>query len=288
MLPTVDFENTSAVADLVRTKYGAMYPGASASLLNRLFEDVDCLFGGRNPAYASIDLRYHNLRHTLMATVCLAHLLEGRHIAAVDEPLKARDFELAIAAVLLHDSGYLKLKSDTRGTGAKYTFCHIIRSCAFVASYLPGLGVTDVEVENVLSAVNCTGPNSEIGRLRFRDPVGKVVGCALATADYLGQMADPRYSEKLGELYLEFCESDDFANVPVERRVFKSEADLISRTPGFWIYFVKPKLENDFQAVYRFVARPYPSGANDYIEAVEANLAKVAGRVAALKAAEGR
>jgi len=286
MLPAVDFESAPAVAAFVRGRFAALYPGANDTCLQRLFGDVDDLFAGRNPAYAPIDLRYHNLRHTLMATVCMAVLLEGRHSACVADPLRARDFELAIAGVLFHDSGYLKLKSDTAGTGAKYTFCHILRSCAFVASYLPELGANDQEIENVLSAINCTGPHSEIGRLRFRDSVSLAVGCALATADYLGQMADPLYPEKLGELFREFSESDAFANVPPARRVFKSEYELLAHTHGFWTHFVKPKLENDFQAVYRFLERPYPSGSNAYMAAVEANLVRIDNRAAALAAAQ--
>ena len=284
MIPEVDFDSLSAVSDFVRAKFAAMYPGASDALLVRMFGDIDSLFAGRHPAYAPIDLRYHNLRHTLMATVCMAVLLEGRLSADGGEMLKARDFELAIAGVLLHDTGYLKLKGDVAGTGAKYTFCHILRSCAFAASYLPGLGANDNEVENILSAINCTGPNSEIGRLVFRSHVSRVVGCALATSDYLGQLADPLYPDKLGELYGEFCESDDYVNVPPERRVFKSESDLICRTPGFWTHFVKPKLDGDFQSVYRFLARPVLSDRNGYLEAVEANFAKIRLRVAELKA----
>jgi len=285
MLPAVDFENTSAVAAFVRAKFEAIYPEASDAWLQQLFNDIDALFTGRHPAYAKNDLRYHNLRHTLMAVVCMAVLLEGRHLARDGVPLKARDFELGIAGVLLHDSGYLKLKSDTGGTGAKYTFCHILRSCAFAASFLPELGATDVEVESVLSAINCTGPNSEISRLRFRDPVSRVVGCALATADYLGQLSDPQYPQKLGDLFREFRESDDFTHVPLERRVFRSENDLICRTPGFWSNFVKPKLESDFQAVYRYLARPFPSGRNEYLAAVDANLATIDRLIAAIRAA---
>jgi hypothetical protein len=182
---------------------------------------------------------------------------------------------LAIAGVLLHDTGYLKLKSDTDGTGAKYTFCHILRSCSFAASFLPKLGATDVEIEKVLSAINCTGPNSEISRLHFRDPVSRFVGCALATADYLAQLSDPQYPDKLGHLFREFRESDDFTHVPAERRVFRSENDLICRTPGFWVNFVKPKLNSDLQAVYRYLARPFPAGRNAYLEAVDANLATI-------------
>jgi hypothetical protein len=215
----------------------------------------------------------------LMATVCMSVLLEGRHLSGPESRLKPRDFELAIAAVLLHDTGYIKLKGDTSGTGAKYTFCHILRSCAYAAGYLAETGATDVEIENVLSAIDCTGPLCEIGRLRFRDQVGRFVGCALATSDYVGQLADPNYPDKLGELFEEFRESDEFSNVPVERRLFKSEADLVIQTPDFWYKFVKPKLEKDFQAVYRYLARPVDSDQNAYMHAVEANFAKVEARI---------
>ena len=284
MLPNVNFDNPAEVAEFVVAKFGVLYPTADRRLLMRIFRDVVELFEGRTPAYAAIDLKYHNLRHTMMATVCMALILEGQH-AAGNEHLRDRDFELAIAGVLLHDSGYLKLKTDAEGTGAKYTFCHILRSCAFAASYLPEIGATDGEIESVLSAINCTGPNSEIGRLRFRDPVSKVVGCSLATADYLGQLADPHYPDKLGELYAEFKESDTFANVPVEERIFKSEDDLICRTPAFWNHFVMPKLESDFQSVFRFLERPFHSGMNSYLAAIEKNFEVIEKRIAAIRSA---
>ncbi len=285
MFPKVDFDSSPAVAGFVEATFGSLYPGANPAVLRRLFRDVEGLFAGRTAAYAAIDLKYHNYRHTLMATACMADILEGEYASAGDGNLKARDFELAIAGVLLHDSGYLKLKSDTEGTGAKYTYCHILRSCAFAASYLPQIGATDVEIESVLSAINCTGPNSEIGRLHFRNSVSRVVGCALATSDYLGQLSDPLYPDKLGELYAEFCESDDYANVPQEKRVFKSEEDLVCRTPGFWVHFVKPKLETDFQAVYRYLDDPLGSGRNVYLSAIEANFAKIEQRISAIKSA---
>jgi hypothetical protein len=284
MLPQVDFDNSFAVAEFVRAKFRGLYPAADAALLERLFEDVEALFAGRRPGYAAIDLKYHNLRHTLMATACMALLLEGLHQAAAGG-LKPRDFKLAIAGVLLHDSGYVKARTDTGGTGAKYTSCHIQRSCTFAASYLAEVGATRAEIEDVLSAINCTGPTSEIGRLHFRDPGSRTVGCSLATADYLAQLADPQYPEKLGELFAEFQECDDYANVPHEKRAFKSEEDMVCRTPGFWANFVKPKLENDFQAVYRFLERPLNSGRNDYIDAVEENLARIDLRIAAIRSA---
>jgi hypothetical protein len=286
MLPQVDFDSPSDVADFVGVKFGALYPGADPALLRRLFGDVAALFAGRRPGFAAIDLKYHNLRHTLMATVCMTLLLEGQHSAA-DGELKARDFELAIAAVLLHDAGYVKDKADTAGTGAKYTSSHIQRSCAFAAAYLAETGATQAEIEGVLSAINCTGPNSEISRLNFRNEASRTVGCFLATADYLAQLADPQYPEKLGELFAEFRESDDYANVPPEKRAFKSEEDMVCRTPGFWIHFVKPKLEGDFQAVYRYLERPLNSGRNDYLAAVDENFVRIERRIAAIRASGG-
>jgi hypothetical protein len=122
-----------------------------------------------------------------------------------------------------------------------------------------------------------------VGRRHFRDPVSQVVGCSLATADFVAQLSDPLYPDKLEALYTEFRESDEFAHVPMERRAFKSENDLIAKTPAFWRDFVKPKLEGDFQGAYRFLARPAPSGRNDYIAAIEANIAKIAARVATME-----
>ena len=273
--PYVDTKSAPAVAVFVEKKFSEMYPDASLAWLETIFQDMDTLFSGRHPDYAAVDLRYHDLEHTLQATVCMVLLLEGRHAAGVQPRLNARQFELGISAVLLHDSGYLKLRSDTVGTGAKYTFCHVLRSCAFVASYLPTLGANDYEVEAVLGAINCTGPTKEISRLKFCEPFERIIGCALATADYLGQMAAADYPEELSILFHEFKESDDFIHLPPSRRAFKSETEVAQRTPMFWKKFVQPKLESDYQAVYRFLARPYPHGPNAYLDAVEKNITEI-------------
>ena len=282
MFPPVDTKNFDAVATFARETFSKHYPGCSLDFIERLLGDIRALFTGRNPDYSPIDLRYHDLEHTLQATVCLVHLLEGCIGSKIEPKLSPRQFELALAGVLLHDSGYLKLRSDTAGTGAKYTFCHVLRSCAFAASYLPTLGATVTEVSGVLGAINCTGPTKEISRLHFRDPVEKFIGCAIATADYLGQMAASDYPNELEILFHEFSESDDFTNVPPDRRVFKSAEDLIARTPDFWRKFVQRKLEQDFQNACRFLARPYPGGENAYLTAVERNIAIVEARIASI------
>jgi hypothetical protein len=276
------------VQAFVEAKFAAMHPKADLTWLRTIFHDVDALFCGRHPEYAAVDLKYHDLEHTLQACVCLTLLLEGRHFAAVEPIIDARHCKLALFAILLHDAGYLRLRSDVVGTGAKYTFCHVLRSCAFAASYLPVLGATDHEVEAVLGAISCTGPSKDISRLYFREPVERIIGCAVTTSDYLGQMAAPDYPDELEILYHEFKESDDFIHLAPSRRAFKSVQDLKERTPLFWNKFVKRKLESDFLAVYRFLARPYPHGSNPYLDAVERNIARIERRnAAAVKLAVG-
>ncbi len=284
MLPRVDTKSAPAVAAWVQETFSGLYPEEKSSWLPRLFSDVADLFEGRHPDYQAVDLRYHDFEHTLQATVCLSELLNQRERRGVAPRLSARQFQFAIAAVMLHDAGYLKLRHDGEGTGAKYTFCHVLRSCAFAASYLPTLGATEAEIAGVLGAISCTGPTKQISRLQFENPLERFVGCALATADYLGQMAAPDYPDELEILYAEFCESDDYANVPRERRAFKSAEELIARTPAFWRSVVLPKLRNDYEGAYSFL-QDAVTGANAYVEAVERNIAIIESRSARLAAA---
>jgi hypothetical protein len=278
--PPVDTRDIVAVQGFVQQRFNAIFPNAQFSWLPVVFSDIERFFRGDDPTYAALDLQYHDLEHTLQATVCLTALLSGRHASRVAPRIDAHHFELAVAAALLHDSGYLKLRADTRGTGAKYTFCHVLRSCAFAASYLPQIGATGADVETVMSAINCTGPSNEMSRLRFQAPVDEIIGCAVATADYLGQMAAADYPDELGILFDEFRESDDFLHIPAEDRMFKSAHDLAARTPHFWHRYVLPKLDADFHGVYRFLANPYPNGRNPYIDAVEANIVEIQRRLA--------
>ena len=281
MPASIDTRSAPAVAAAVRILFAEMFPKATAEWLGTLFRDLETFFSGRHPDYQAVDLQYHDLEHTLQATLCFARLMAGRHLAGVEPRVTPREFELGLAGVMLHDTGYLKLHSDTQGTGAKYTYTHVLRSCAFAAVYLPRLGATLTEVQDVLAAISCTGPRTEIGRMDFRNPVEKVIGCAIATADYLGQMSASDYPGELEMLFREFQESDNFYHVPVAERMFSSSSDLIARTPAFWTDFVRPKLDGDFDGLYRYLADPYPHGPNPYIEAIERNVAEIRSRIAA-------
>jgi hypothetical protein len=194
-------------------------------------------------------------------------------LAGIEPRISARQFELGVTAALFHDTGYLKLRADLQGTGAKYTFTHVLRSCAVASSYLPTVGVSLDELDGVLGAIRCTNSTTNIRRLYFQNPIEGIVGCALATADYLGQMSAPDYLADLPLLFAEFEESDNFAGVPAAQRLFQSVDELIEKTPHFWRTSVLPKLDNELIGLFRFLAIPYPDGPNPYIEAIEHNIA---------------
>lgn len=252
----------------------AIEPGASHALIDGVAAAVEALFAGEHPAYQAADLKYHNLAHTVLATQCFVDLAEGRVRHGEKPVLNARRFSLGYAAILLHDTGYLKTRDDLSGTGAKYTSSHVARSCALADSVLPALGCDAAEIEGVKNAIRCTGLNSQIAQIPFQDELERMIGCMVVTADYLGQMADPDYPAKLPRLFEELEESNDFSRVPFENRPFRSAKELMAKTNGFWRDFALPKLDRDYQSLYRFLAGP--DGYNPYLAAVEANLARIA------------
>ena len=277
MFPLVDTKDAHAVAEVARATIRRLHPGADTAVIDGLFAGIEGMFHGRYLDYLPLDTRYHDFEHTLQAALCLVQLLEGRACAGALPVLSARQFEVAIAAVLLHDTGYLKLHSDRDGTGAKYTYVHVTRSCAFAASYLPTVGFASEEVDAVENAIRCTGPQSDIAHIQFAGETENFLGCALSTADFLGQMAAPDYVDELPVLFAEFEESDLFFNIPYDKRQYHSVRELIAKTPEFWEGFVLPRLSEDYRSVYRFLADPYPAGPNAYIQAVERNVARTVG-----------
>src|SRR5437762_12590194 len=110
MFPYIDSTKVDAVEAYAGHVFKTMYPRAKLLWLRKVFHDVETLFAGRHPAYAAIDSRYHNLLHTLQAVVCMVMLLEGRRAARVRPAVDAKEFEIAVAAVLLNDTGPLRAR----------------------------------------------------------------------------------------------------------------------------------------------------------------------------------
>lgn len=272
MFPQVDTKNLAAVEAEVQGCFLRMFPDGDGSFIKNGFEWMATCFEGRHPNYQPIDARYHDLEHTLQGTLCLARILEGRNRAAAKPVLERSTCELALLAILFHDTGYLKTAEDREGTGAKYTLTHVARSAEFADHFLASKGVSEADRESVRDMICCTGVNVDLGQLPFPNEQVRIAGFALGTGDLLGQMAAPDYIDKLHILYEEFAEAAKFSGVP---GMFASADDLRRKTGAFWQKYVLPKLNDDFLGVYRFLNSPLPDGPNWYIDRIEENLRRL-------------
>lgn len=269
----IDTEQPEQVAQAVKAVFGKVWGNGSFPLLERVFADVTGIFEGRYPGYQAIDMEYHDHEHTLQATVCQVHLLEGRALTDDMPVLEVRDWELAVIAALLHDTGFLKETGDDKGTGAKYTFVHERRSCDFARAYLPQLGLTAEEIEDVCSAIICTGPRSKINEVVFRCEEARIMAFMLVTADYLAQISAGDYLDKLPRLYAEFEESYVADRVAPEDRTYNSLRELLDKTTEFWTDYVLSVLNEKVGGVYHYLSPP--GQPNPYMLAAEANVAEL-------------
>lgn len=269
-----DTRDTTAVIDAISEIFHSTYPASEPQLLGSLFEDVNEMFSGNYKHYGEVTTEYHNREHTFQAALCVARLMQGRQQSAEQPQLESHHFLLGLTGALLHDIGYLKEETDTTGTGAKYTLEHERRSAAMARVYLAEQGWPATDVECVANIILCTGPRSQLKSLTWKDPMERFLACAVCSADYLGQMADPRYREKLPLLFNEFNESDNFLEIPHEDRLFTSVEDLVAKTPAFWEYVRSKVLVQDCDGVYHYLQRPVSSvpATNPYLETVEANI----------------
>ena len=243
-----------------------------------MFRDVARLFNGAWPGFQASDMRYHDFEHTLQATVCAVDMLDGYCLSGALPPLTERDAQKIVIAALLHDSGFIKKSDDHTGTGAKYTFVHEQRSCEFARAYLPSVGFSPAEVDDICAAISCTGPRNRISAQVFAGPLQRTTACILVTADYLAQLAAPDYPDELDILFAEFQEAYEHAQLAPEQRLFKSAAELKRKTPDFWEKYVRPMLDNEAGGVHRYLA--VTGHTNPYFQAVDANIAEIRRRLA--------
>ncbi len=251
------------------------YPGHPKAYLGEFVSCVTRWFDGADPKYLSNDTSYHDIDHTLQVSLCWTRLMINRSLIGETPPIPFPLFRLGVISVLFHDIGYLKQAGDLEGTGAKYTHIHEERGCEFVARELPAFGFSPAEISSIQRFIRCTGPRAVISAIPFPSESERVVGMAVCTADYLGQMSDPKYLAKLPGLFREFQENDEFRGIPREKRLFPSAEALRQGTPAFWRDLVIPRLINQCGQLYRWLATPNVKGINPYWERVRANIAQI-------------
>lgn len=266
----------------VRALFLAHFPARPAVFLDGMFAQTEALFAGRYPGWQASDSAYHDLTHTLEATVAVARLLDGQIKGRRSPAPGARQFELAVAGILLHDSGFIKQQGDTPGTGAKYTLTHVARSAEFAGKFLPPLGLSADEVRVVQLAIRCTGVNVDVGQLDFHDERERFIGCALGTGDILGQMAAPDYPQRLPALYREYVEGAAYAGLREGGIAdYTSAADLLRKTRPFYEGYVKRMLDTQWSGAHQALEHHFPGGRDLYFDAIEANLNRIDELIAA-------
>jgi len=272
----VQTKDPTAVEVEVQKAYLTVFPQGNRMFVPQVFGwAIDC-FTGNFGDYQAVDAQYHDFEHTLQGTLCLARLLRGRHMAAAKPAVDEKLFQLGIIAILLHDTGYLKHKSDHVGTGAKFTVIHVRRSAEFARELLTQKHYSTADIKAVQNMILCTGINAVLEEIPFQSEAERIVGYALSTSDLLGQMAAADYVDKLPVLFSEFDEASrhEHGRSPAVG-TFASAVELRRQTPKFWEQYVKPKLEKDFLGLYRFLEDPKSPGHNPYLDSIEKNISRL-------------
>jgi hypothetical protein len=118
-------------------------------------------------------------------------------------------------------------------------------------------------------------------QIEFQSEIERILGQAVCTADYIGQMSDPHYPDKLEVLFGEFRESYQFQGIPESEWPFADYQTLICRTPAFWNTFVQHKLTVECEGVSTYLEHPV-TGENPYMQSIELNLEKINRKISKL------
>ena len=272
----VNVEDPLRVRDAVLELFSARFPGEDFTPLSTAFDDFKALFEGTYPGYLACDTLYHDMRHTLDMSLAMARLLDGheRSCAQADR-LGPRRAVLGVLVALLHDCGYLKRNSERDvENGAVFTKVHVSRSADFISAYLTVLGYA-AEAPTAARIVHYTGYEMEIDDIRVDDPKDRLLGFMVGTADLIGQMSDRMYLEKCREfLYEEFVLGSIARDVTPDGRElvrYHSPDDLILKTPGFYEYVARARIERKFGGVDRYVAAHF-DGSDPYRSEIDRNM----------------
>lgn len=226
------------------------------ALVGRLEEMWAATFGrGRHPHLESLrwvarvaverisdsDALYHDVEHTVMVTLVGQEILYGRRV--IDGGVGPDLWLNAMAALLLHDIGYVRGVCDADGahayvtneagdlvtlapgaSDAALTAFHVDRSKIFIRETLAEFPEFDVEL--VARAVERTRfPVPDAQDARATDDIPGLI----RAADLIGQLADPNYLRKANRLFHEFQETGT-----ADRLGYRTPVDLAEGYPAFY------------------------------------------------------
>jgi hypothetical protein len=254
--------------------YRALYSRPEAVAVSRAFDDVARLYRGEYPGYEKCDTGYHDLQHVMDVTLAMARLIDGYERSRGDSPpLGERLFQLGVICALFHDIGYIRKVGDKKHrNGAEYTKVHVSRGVRLMRDYLPKIGMAEF-ADVAGQIIHYTGYERPVASIRMPDPIFKLVGSLLGSADIIAQMSDRCYLEKCRDrLYPEFVAGGITTNQTGsgEVVVFSSPDDLVMKTPQFYKTAAK-RLDGDLGGAYEY-AKEHFGGSDLYMDAVKQNV----------------
>jgi len=201
-------------------------------------------------AIARTDALYHDVEHTILVTLVGQEILRGKQL--LEATVSPDDWLHFIVALLCHDIGYLKgicrqdcVEEYTYTTGqeriaiapgqtdASLTPYHVDRGKLFVAENLGYYRSLDiVAIQQMIELTRFPIPNDEAHQDTSNFP-----GLARA-ADFIGQLGDSRYLEKLPALFHEFEEVGTNKSLG-----YQHPGDLRMGYPHFFQTVVQPLIQ---------------------------------------------
>lgn len=273
----VDLQNPAAVLAVIEgifdQRFGQAWP---RSALSMAIADVVRAYSGAYPGFLICDTPYHDLRHTLDATLAMARLIDGHEASRLryGEPLGG---ELAVVGVLLalfHDFGYLRRTGEEHLTGAQLVGRHESRGAEFAAAFFLRAGLAQhVPLARLIMATAFKENLDELFSAYHGAAVS--LACMMASADILSQLGDRYYLERCRDfLFQEFVEGGLDRVVQsdgVECILYSSAEDLLRKTPWFFESVIMKRLEYDLRGVYRYLDDHF-GGQNPYVNVMFANI----------------
>jgi len=220
-------------------------------------------YGDQEPRFATIldagarliieristsDALYHNVEHTILVTLVGQDILRGRLLC---QPVHPSDWLHFMFALLCHDIGYVRgvcagdeeqsaligeaeerLPLPRGASDAFLTPYHVTRGKIFVRERFAQSDALDGErIARAIELTRFPVPNDEDHAETDTEP-----GLVRA-ADLIGQLADPRYPQKLNALFHEFVETGTAKQLGLS-----SPADLVVTYPTFFWNSVEPHI----------------------------------------------
>ncbi|MDW7773645.1 MAG: hypothetical protein SCH71_12230 [Desulfobulbaceae bacterium] len=244
-------------------------PTLDPSPIEKMFEDIVCLFSGEFPGYKASNTKYHNLEHTCSCTLAAARLIHGMHVQG--QVFSQRLVQLCLIGSLFHDAGLIQTEEEVEGTGARHTIGHEDCSIALMGKYLAAKGYSQEDIRDCGHIIKCTELSFPMEKIPFGSEEVRIMGKIVGTADLIAQMADRDYHEKLPLLFMELQE----AGV----QGFESPLELFSKTEEFYRKVARKRMRNELEgvsgaALHHFRAR-WNIDRNLYEDSIKENIRRM-------------